>query len=144
MKCVIVYYSRFGNGKKLVEHLACTLQKNGETQVCKCDEANPTAMLPADVYVFSAAAEALSINRDMKKFMKNLEGMDGKKYGIINTYGMKKNRLDKMEKILSKKKMVKVADVAFHVEGPDVQKGNGLPEHWEEKIDEFATKLNQI
>ena len=38
--------------------------------------------------------------------MKNLKGMEEKKYGIINTYGMKKDRLYKMEKLLSKKKMV--------------------------------------
>ncbi len=112
-------------------------------QLFKVDEANPSAMPEADVYVFSAAAEAMSIQRDMKKFMKNLNGMDGKKYGIINTHGMKKDRLDKIEKILSKKKMVKVAEVAFHVEG-DVQTGNGLMAGWEAKLDEFAGKLEQI
>jgi flavodoxin len=142
MKYVIVYYSRYGNGKKLVDHLAGTLsEKKGETQMFKVDEVNPTTMPQADVYLFSAAAEAMSIQRDMKKFMKNLEGMEGKKYGIINTHGMKKDRLDKMEKLLSKKKMVKVADVEFHVEGEGVQTGNGLMSGWETKLDEFAGKL---
>ena len=47
--------------------------------------------------------------------MKNLEGMEEKKYGIINTHGMKKNRLNKMEKLLSNKKMVKIAEVDFQV-----------------------------
>ena len=73
--------------------------------------------------------------------MKKLKNMDGKKYGIINTYGMKKDRLDKMEKLLSKKKMVKVAGVAFHVEGDGVQTGNGLMTGWETTLDEFAKKL---
>ena len=142
MKYVIVYRSRYGNGKKLVEHLAGTLnEKKGETQIFKTDEANPTAMPQADVYVFSAATEALSIQRDMKKFIKNLQGMEGKKYGIINTYGMKKDRLDKMEKLLSKKKMVKIAGVEFHVEGEGVQTGNGLITGSETKLDEFAGKL---
>jgi flavodoxin len=141
MKYVIVYFSRYGNGKKLVEYLAGKLkEKNGAVQLFKVDEANPSAMPEADVYVFSAAAEAMSIQRDMKKFMKNLNGMDGKKYGIINTHGMKKDRLDKIEKILSKKKMVKVAGAAFHVEG-DVQTGNGLMNGWEARLDEFAGKL---
>jgi len=143
MKYVIVYFSRYGNGKKLVEYLAGKLKDmKGAVQLFKVDEADPGAMPEADVYVFSAAAEAMSIQRDMKKFMKMLTGMDGKKYGIINTHGMKKDRLDKIEKILSKKKMVKVAGVAFHVEG-DVQTGNGLMKGWEARLDEFAGTLEQ-
>jgi hypothetical protein len=73
--------------------------------------------------------------------MKKLKNLDGKKYGIINTYGMKKDRLDKMEKLLSKKKMVKVAGAGFFVEGDGVQTGNGLTAGWEAKLDEFAGKL---
>jgi len=70
--------------------------------------------------------------------------MEGKKYGIINTHGMKKDRLEKMEKLLSKKKMMKVAGVEFHVEGDGVQTGNGLMQGWEGKLDEFAGKLEHI
>ena len=80
----------------------------------------------------------------MKTFMKKLKGMEGKKYGIINTHGMKKDRLEKMEKLLSKKKMIKVANVEFHVEGDGVQTGNGLMKGWEGKLDEFAGKLEHI
>jgi flavorubredoxin len=142
MNYVIVYFSRYGNGKKLVEYLAGKLKENeGTVQLLKVDEADPHAMPKADVYVFSAAAEALSLQRDMKSFMKNLNGIDGRNYGIINTHGMKKNRLDKMEKILSKKQMVKLAGVEFHVEGAGVQTGNGLPSGWEAKMDEFTGKL---
>jgi len=72
--------------------------------------------------------------------MKNLEGMNGRKYGIINTHAMDKNRLYKMEKLLSKKNMIKVAGVDFKV-GKDIQSGNALIEGWEAKIDEFAEKL---
>jgi len=76
----------------------------------------------------------------MKGFLKNLQGMDGKKYGIINTHGMKKNWLNKMEKLLSKKNMVKVAGIDFRM-GDDVKNGNGLNEGWEKEIDEFATNF---
>lgn len=142
MNYVIVYFSRYGNGKKLVEHLSTKLQeKKGTVQVFTPTQANPTAMPEANVYVFSAAAEQFSLQRDMKNFMKNLSGMDGKKYGIMNTHGMKKNRLDKMENILSKKNMVKLAGVEFQVEGKDIQTGNGLPSGWETRVDEFAGKL---
>ena len=116
-------------------------EKKGTVQLFTPNEADPGAMPVADVYVFSAAAEAMSLQRDMKRFMKNLRGMDGRRYGIMNTYGMKKDRLDKMEKILSKKKMVKVAGVGFHVEGDGVQTGNGLLSGWEARLDEFAGKL---
>ena len=142
MNYVIVYFSRFGNGKKLVEYLAGKLREKKETvQLFTPDKADPAAMPEADVYVFSAAAEALSLQRDMKSFIKNLSGMDGRNYGLINTHGMNKDRLDKMEKILSKKHMVKLAGVEFHVEGDRVQTGDGLPSGWEAKMDEFAGKL---
>jgi flavodoxin len=141
MKYIIVYWSRYGNGKKVVDYLTGALNAKGaETQMFKTDEADPTAMPKADVYIFSAPAEAFNLQKNMKAFMKNLQGMEEKKYGIINTHGMKKNRLDKMEKLLSKKKMVKVASVDFHV-GEGTQTGNGLTAGWETKLKEFAGKL---
>jgi len=142
MKYVIVYWSRYGNGKKVVDSLATLLKKKGgETQIFTTDEANPKALPPADTYIFSASTEIHNLQKNMRKFLKNLRGMEEKKYGIINTYGLKKSRLDKMEKLLSKKKMIKVAGMEFHVEGDGVQSGNGLMNGWETKLDEFAKKL---
>ncbi len=141
MKYVIVYWSRYGNGKKIVDNLAGKLKgKAADIQIFKTDETDPASMPDADLYVFSAPTEAFNIQRNMKNFMKNLQGMEEKKYGIINTHGMKKNWLNKMEKLLSKKKMVKVAAVDFHV-GKDAQTGNALADGWEAKLDEFAGKL---
>jgi len=142
MKYTIVYWSRYGHNKKIVNYLAEKLKKKkAETQILTTDEANPATLPEADLYIFSAAVEVMNIQKNMRKFMKKLKGMNGKKYGIINTYGMKKDRLDKMEKLLSKKKMVKVAGVEFHVEGDGVQTGNGLMNGWEAKIDTFVEKL---
>ena len=141
MNYVIVYWSRYGNGKKIVDYLAGKLEeKKGKIQIFKTDEADPTNLPEADVYVFSAPREAFSVQKEMKKFMNNLEGLDQKKYGIINTHGMKKSALPKMEKILSKKNMVMVAGVDFKVEG-DVNTGDGLKNGWQEEIDAFAKKL---
>lgn len=141
MKYTIVYWSRYGHNKKIVNYLAEKLKKNkAETQILTTDEADPTALPEADLYIFSAAAEAFNLQKNMRTFMKNLEGMNGKKYGIINTHGMDKNRLYKMDKLLSKKNMIKVADVDFKV-GKDIKSGNALMEGWEAKIDEFAKKL---
>jgi len=141
MNYVIVYWSRYGNGKKVVDYLAGKLnEKKGEVQILKTDEADPTAMPEADLYVFSAPTEAFSIQKNMRKFMKKLEGTEEKKYGIINTHSMERNWLHKMETLLAKKKMVKVAGVDFKV-GKDANAGNGLIEGWEAKLDEFAEKL---
>jgi len=92
VKYVIIYWSRYGNGKKLVDYLAGKLEKK-----------------KAEI-------------------------------GIINTHGMKKNCLHKMEKRLSKNEMVKVAGVDFQV-GDGSRTGNGLMENWKVKLDEFAEKL---
>ena len=141
MKYTIVYWSRYGHNKKIVYYLAEKLkQKKAETHIFTTDEADPAALPESDLYIFSAAAEAFNLQRNMKTFMKNLEGMNGKKYGIINTHAMDKDRLYKMEKLLSKKEMIKVASVDFKV-GKDLQSGNALSEGWKDKIDEFAEKL---
>ncbi len=141
MKYVMIYWSRYGHNKKIVNYLAEKLrEKKAETQILTTDKANPVALPEADVYVFSAAAEAFNLQRNMKTFMKNLEGMEGKKYGIINTHGMDKNRLQKMEKLLSKKNMVKLAETDFKV-GQDIKSGNALIGGWETKLDAFAEKL---
>jgi flavodoxin len=141
MKYTIVYWSRYGHNKKIVNYLSEKLkEKKAETQILTTDEADPRALPEADLYVFSAAAEAFNLQRNMRTFLKNLEGLNGKKYGIINTHGMDKNRLPKMEKLLSNKNMVKVADVDFKV-GKDIKSGNALMDSWETKIDKFAEKL---
>ena len=141
MKYAIVYWSRYGNGKKIVDHLAEKLKENkAEIKILRTDDADPTSLPESDVYIFSSPTEAFNIQKNMRTFMKNLEGMEEKKYGIINTHGMKKNRLNKMEKLLSNKKMVKIAEVDFQV-GKDANTGNGLMEGWEVKLDEFAGKL---
>jgi flavodoxin len=142
MKYVIVYWSRYGNGKKVVERLDGILkQKGAETQVLTTDEANPAAMHEADMYIFSAAQEAFNLQKNMRKFMKMLTGVEGRKFGIINTHAMKnRNQLSKMEKLLTKKKMAKVAAVDFRI-GAGSQTGNGLMAGWEAKLEEFAGKL---
>jgi flavodoxin len=143
MDLVIVYWSRYGNGKRIIDYLTKNLEKKGaKTQVFKTDEADPAAMPKADLYVFSAPTEAFNIQKNMRSFLKKLQEMEDKKYGIINTHGMKRDWLNKMEKLLSKKKMIKVAGVDFQV-GKDANTGNGLLEGWETKVDGFTENLLQ-
>jgi flavodoxin len=141
MKFVIVYWTRHGNNKRIVDYIKEKLISRGEVQVFLTEDADPTALPPADFYVFSAAAEAFRIQKNMRKFMKKIKGLEGKKFGIINTHAMEnKNWLDSMEKMLNKKNMVKVAAIDFRMEGK-VEGGQGLQEGWEAKLDAFMNKL---
>ena len=53
---------------------------------------------------------------------------------------MQRNWLQKMEKLLSKKNMVKIAEVDFQV-GKEANTGNGLMDGWETKLDDFVAKI---
>lgn len=128
MKFVIVYSSRYGNGKKCVDCVDGALKAKGhEVQVLNAPQSNPAQIPPADMYIFSGAAEAFGLAKGIKDYLKNMPELEGKKYALINTHGMKSPRaLPKMENILSKKKMVNVAQIHFQV-GKDANTGNGLP-----------------
>jgi len=141
MKYVLVYWSRYGHNKKLIDTLAELLKQNGaEIQILTTDEANPAAMPSADLYVFSAPAEAFNLQMNMKMFLKSLSAMEGRNYGIMNTHAMRKSRLNKMEKILSSKKMLKVAEMDFLI-GKDMKSGDAFVEDWKTKLGEFVKKL---
>lgn len=140
MKFVIVYSSRFGNGKRCVDFVDEQLRTKGHgVQVINAQEANPAQIPPADMYIFSGATEAFSIAAGIKKFLKKMPQMDGKKYALISTHRMKKAiALKKMEKLLSgKKKMVKVAAIDFRV-GDGTEQGNGLPKGYEDSLREWV------
>jgi menaquinone-dependent protoporphyrinogen IX oxidase len=141
MKYVLVYWSRYGNNKKLMETLADMLrEKPAEVDVFTTGEIDPAAMPIADVYVFSAPTEAFRIQKHMRRFLKKLQGMEGKKYGVINTHGMKRNWLRSMEKMLKKKKMEKLAAVDFRV-GEVAEDTLGLMDDWETHLAGFAASL---
>ena len=141
MRYVIVYWSRFGNNKRIVEKLEGLLKPKGTVQVFEAGTPGAAKLPDADVYIFSAAAEKFSIQGDMKKLMKNLRGMEGKRYAIINTHALKfKSWLGRMGKLLKASGMAKVAEVDFRM-GPGTDKGKGLGHGWEEKLAEFAGKL---
>jgi flavodoxin len=136
MKYVVAYWSRYGNNKKIAERLESLLKPKGEVQLVVAAEG---AKLPdADVYIFSAASEKFSINSEMKSLMKGLRGMEGKKYALVNTHGLGwKFGLGKMTKMLSKSGMAKAAELDLRV-GEGTDRGEGLPEGWEGKVDALA------
>lgn len=141
MRYAIIYWSRYGNGKRAVEYLAGKLrEREAEVQVLRTEEVDPGAMPEADLYVFSAPAEAFNVQVDMRNLMKGLRGMEGKSFGIINTHALKRNWLGKMEKLLSKRGMQMTAGVDLRV-GDGTKEGQGLPEGWQARLDEFAARI---
>lgn len=141
MKYIMIYWSRFGNGEKVVNYISNKLnEKNIETNIFKTNDADPKNLPDADLYIFSTPTEAFNIQRNMRNFIKKIEGMDGKKFGIINTHAMNRNWLNKLEKLLIKKNMKMVAGIDFRI-GERSQTGDGLLNGWESRADEFIEKL---
>lgn len=142
MKYVMIYWSRYGHNKQIVDYLNETLSEKGhEASVFKTEDTDPGSLPDADVYVFSASAEAFRVQKNMRNFMKKLSGMQGKNFAIINTHGMKrKSWLKSMDKILSKKGMKKIAETDFVI-GKGQETGEGFQDGWEEKLKKFSEQL---
>ena len=91
MDYVMVYWSRYGHNKQIVDYLKEILEKKGHSAtILKTSDTDPLSLPDADVYVFSAAVEAFRIQKQMRNFLKKIDKMDGKKCAIINTHAMKK------------------------------------------------------
>ena len=136
----MVYSSRFGNGKKCVDVVDEQLRTKGhEVQVINAPKADPLQIPPADMYIFSGATEAFNIAAGIRKYLKKMRQMEGKKYALISTHAMDKAiALNKMEKLLSKKKkMKKVSSIDFKVNNK-ARQGNGLPEGYEDSLREWV------
>lgn len=144
MECVIIYWSRFGHGEKITGYLAEKLQEYEiNTKTFKANDVDPKKTPEADLYIFSSPTEMLRIKKQMKKIMKKLDNLQGKKYGIINTHAMKKDRLKNMEKILKKKEMEKIGELEFQIDKKKSEKGEGLPENWQARVEQFVKRLEE-
>jgi menaquinone-dependent protoporphyrinogen IX oxidase len=143
MKVVIVYSSRFGNGKKCVDCVDAALKAKGhDVSVLNAPSSDPAQIPLADMYIISGATEAFRIARGIRVYLKGLPVMECKKYALINTHAAKNPwALPKMTKILSKKKkMVKVSEIDFRV-GEGSQQGNGLPQDYQVQLTGWVDRL---
>jgi flavodoxin len=143
MKIIIVYSSRFGNGKKCVDVVEKQLKTKGnEVQVINAREADPAKIPPADIYIFSGASEKFSLATEMKNYIKKLSTMEGQRYALISTHRMDRALgLNKMEKLLTKKKkMVKATSIDFKVQG-EVEQGKGLPEGYADDLKKWVNEI---
>ena len=141
MKACIVYESKYGNGKKCVEHLQDIMSKTGhDVETFSVREVKPNELPQADIYVFSTPTQIGSPARKMKKFLKKLEvKQEGAKYALMTTHSSDKtNALQKMENFLQPIGMTKITDgLKIKVTG---MKGP-LESGYEEKLDAFAKDI---
>jgi flavodoxin len=141
MKVCIAYESRFGNGKKLVEHMQRTISKKGhDVEIYSIRETKPDSLPNVDVYIFSSPTQIGGPPGKMKKFLKKLKiNQEGARYALMETYMYPESKtLQKMEEILQSKGMTKISDeVSIKVNG---MKGP-LEEGYEEKLEEFIKKI---
>ena len=141
MKVCIAYESKFGNGKKIVEHMQTTISKKGhDVETCSVREISPNSLPNADIYIFSSPTHIGGPPGKMKKFLKKLEiNQEGAKYALMETYMYPNSKtLQKMEDIIESKGMTKVTDGVSlkvkSVKGP-------LEDGYEEKLEEFSKKI---
>jgi flavodoxin len=141
MKVCIAYESKFGNGKKLAEHIQTTISKKGhDVETYSIRDIKPDSLPKADVYIFSSPTHIGRPPGKMKKFLNKLEiNQEGAKYALLSTYMDPKSKtLQKMEELLQPKGMTKVSDgISIKVNG---MKGP-LEEGYEEKLEEFTKKI---
>ncbi len=143
MKIAIIYSSRYGNGKKCVDFVDDKLRAKGhEVQVINAPDANPAQIPQADMYIFSGATEAFNIAKGIRGYLKKMPKMEGKKYAIMSTHGMKRAiALKKMEKLLTNKKKMKIISTIDFRIGDGSFEGNGLPEGYESDLQNWVEKL---
>jgi len=141
MKVCIAYESKYGNGKKCVEHLKDIIIKKGHAvDLFSVRDVKPNDLLQADIYMFSAPTQIGSPARKMKKFLKKINiTQEGAKYALITTHSSDETEaLEKMEKILQPTGMAKITGgLKIKVTG---MKGP-LEEGYEEKIEAFANDI---
>lgn len=141
MKVCIAYESKYGNGKKCVEHLQSVVSKKGhDVETFSIHEIKVNSLPQADFYVFSAPTHIGGLPRKMKKFLSNLEiKQEGVKYALMATHMTSKTRvLQIMEGLLQSKNISKVSDgLKIKVTGMKGPLENG----YEEKLDAFAKDI---
>lgn len=141
MKVCVAYESKYGNGKKCVEHLQEVIAKKGHNvEAYSVREIKPKSLPQADLYVFSAPTHVGKAAGKMRKFLKKLEiTPEGAKYALMTTYlDPNTKALQTMEELLKPTGMTRVsAGLKIKVSG---MKGP-LEEGYHKKLEDFATEI---
>jgi flavodoxin len=103
MKVFIAYESKFGNGKKCVDHLQSVIIKKGhEAHSFSVRDIKPSELPEADLYVFSSPTHVGGPPGKIKKFLKKMDvKAEGAKYALMTTHMDPNTKtLQKMEAII--------------------------------------------
>jgi len=143
MKVCIVYYSRFGNGKKCAEYVEETLKQNGHSvELFSVTGVRADSLPVADLFIFSSPTQIGNPPGKIRRFLRKLKlPLAAAKYALISTCADENNQvLPKLSEILDKKGLQKAAaGVKIKVLG---LKGP-LEENYTQKLDSFVQKLSE-
>ncbi len=140
MKINILYESKFGNGKKMLDELSQLLKdKKQEVELFKFTETDPGDLPRADLYLFHTPTRQFMLPLGVRSFVKRFVPPGEKaKYALSTTYMDPRTiALKKVDAYLQKKGMVKVTEdlkiKVLEIKGP--------LEEYGDKIEDFAERL---
>ena len=156
MKIEYFHASKFGNGAKVAEEFKALMAAKGVmVNVHHVRDAEPKAMPPADLYLFSSPGRMGKPLGRARRFLKKVALPAGTKYALLTTEGAprpdkKTGRMPSeeetarwqrvrpvMNEVLEAKGLVKVAEGKVLVTG---MKGP-LEEGWQKKVEDFAAQI---
>lgn len=140
MKINIIYESKFGNGKKMLEKLARLLRdKNQEVELFRFTETDPGSLPRADLYIFHSPTRQFMLPLGVRSFTRKFTPPAEKtKYALSTTYMDPRTiALKKMDDYLQKKGMLKVTE-DLKIEARGLQ---GPLEDYEGKINDFTDRV---
>jgi menaquinone-dependent protoporphyrinogen IX oxidase len=86
MRIEYVHASRYGNGAAVAEEFRRLMAARGaEVAVHHVREADPRAMGPADLYVFSSPGRMGKPTRAVRRFLKTVRLPEGARYALLTT-----------------------------------------------------------
>ncbi len=140
MKINIVYESKYGNGRKMLDELVEKLEnKKHEVKLFKFTETDPGSLPPANLYIFHSPTRQFRLPPRVRSFIERYTPpAENIGYALSTTYlDPRTIALKKMDSSLLKKNMVKVTEDlkirALGLKGP-------LEEH-REKLEDFVIGL---
>ena len=140
MKINIVYESKFGNGKHVLDELSQLLKdKKQEVELFRFTETDPGNLPRADLYLFHSPTRQFMLPPGVRSFIRRFAPpVEKAKYALSTTYMDPRTiALKKIDAYLRKKGMVKVTEdlkiKVLEIKGP--------LEEYREKIEDFADRL---
>jgi hypothetical protein len=156
MKIEYLHASKFGNGAAVAAEFEKQMAREGASvEVHHIREVRPTALSPADLYVFSSPGRIGKPIRAMRRFLKKLSLPADTRYAILTTEAApnpdkKTGRVPTeeelsryqrvrpiMNELLQSKGLLKVAEDKIYVTGLR----GPLEEGWKKKVQGFATHV---